>query len=230
MCSVFRHFCSPLLYQDIELDDEEKLESFIQLGEHSDSLMHIKSLSLTYSGFETPKYLRQPHRILDIISFKTSLETLRLHHVQFQEEPFMAQLLFRLRTVIVLDLQQCCFGGFEDFVSFIRCFPDCLILRLRSCTWARDPRNLKFRGLPAYGLSPTRLEITMSPGAWGRRYFDQGTIVGMPWLNLTCLESFAYVIPGIAASAPVMSHVANCETLDEVDIGVSFFVKHDFGK
>ena len=231
--SIFRHFCSPLLYRDIELDCEEKLESFIQLGEHSGSasLVHVKSLSLTYSGFETPEHLRQPHRILEIISFKTSLETLRLHHVQFQEEPFTAQLLSRLCTVIVLVLEECCFEGFEDFVSFIRCFPRCQVLRLHSCTWARDPQNLKFRGLPAYDLSLTRLVITRSPGQFrGRRFFDQGTIVGMPWLDLSGLKSFAYVISGTTVSAPVVSHVATCETLEDLDIGVALFVKHEFGK
>ena len=54
--------------------------------------------------------------------------------------------------------------------------------------------------------------------------------MGMPWLNLSCLKSFAYVIPGTTLSAPVVSNVAICETLDELDIGVSFIAKHDIGK
>ena len=232
VCSVFRHFCSPILYRDIELDCEEKLESFIQLGEHSNSLMHIKSLSLTYFELDTPKYLRQPHRILDMISFKTSLKSLRLHHVQFQEEPFTAQLLSRLHTVIALALEECCFGGFEDFVSFIRCFPRCQDLCLHFCTWALDSQNLKFRGLPAYCLFPTHLEVTVTRDRdwWARQDFDQGTIVGLPWLNLAGLKSLTYVIPGTSGVVPVVSHVATCATLDEADIGVNFFTGHDLGK
>ena len=51
----------------------------------------------------------------------------------------------------------------------------------------------------------------------------------MPWLNLSGLKSFTYVIPGTTLSAPVVSNVAICETLDEVDIGASYVAKHHIG-
>ena len=231
MCSVFRHFCNPILYRDIELDRKEQLETFFQLGEQSDFLIHTKSLSLTYPGFENKTHLRKPRKILDIISQKASLETLLLHNVQLQAEPFTALLLSKLITVTVLVLQQCRFGGFEDLVSFIRCFPRCQVLRLRYCTWAHDLPNLRFSGLPTYGLAPSCLEITgVQPGRWGRRPFNQGKIVGMSWLNLTGLKSFRYVIQDDTISGPVVGHIVNCELLEEVDMSVSYFAEHAFGK
>ena len=211
MSSVFRHFCSPILYRDIVLNREEKVDTFIQigLGDRSHSLHHTKSLSLAYYGFETKAHLRKPHRILDVILRKTSLKALRLHRVQFQAEPFTTSVLSKLSTVTALDLQECRFGGFEDFVSFIRCFPHCDILRLRGCTWIHNEHaRLKFRGLPTYDLTPTRLEITgASMAEWGEEFCDQGKIVAMVWLDLAGLKSFTYVIKNDTVSEPVLEQI-----------------------
>jgi hypothetical protein len=229
--SVFRHFCNPVLYRDIELDRKEKLESFFQLGEHSDSLVHTKSLSLAYSGFEHKTHIRKPRKILDIISRKSSLETLHLYNVQLQAEPFTASLLSKLSTVTVLSLHQCCFGGFEDFVSFIRCFPRCQVLRLRYCTWAQDHPKLRFGSLPTYDLAPTHLEImNTSQGRRERRVFNQGKIVGLPWLNLTGMKSFTYTIQDDTVSGLVVGHITTCEFLEAVDMSVGYLVERNFGE
>lgn len=232
MSSVFRHFCNPILYRDIELDRKDKLETFFQLGERSDFLVHTRSLSLTYSGFDNKTHLRKPRKILDTISQKASLESLRLHNVQFQSEPFTASLLSNLSTTVTaLALQYCCFGGFEDFVSFIRCFPRCQVLRLRYCIWTQDLPNLRFKDLPTYDLAPVHLDISnTSQGRWGRRLFDQGKIVGMPWLNLTGLKSFTYVIQADPVPGPVVGHIATCELLEAVDVSAAFLVEHNYGE
>jgi len=231
--SVFRHFCSPVLYRDIALDRKEQLDTFIRIGEHSESLQHTKSLSLTYYGFETKAHLRKPHRILNIISRKSSLETLRLHRVQFQAEPLTASLLSKLSTVAVLVLQECRFGGFEDFKSFVRCFPRCGVLRLHGCTWIHgDHGKLRFKGLPVYDLAPASLEITNKSSAveWGEEFWDQGKIIGMTWLNLAGLRSFTYTIGDGIASQPVLEQIAACELLEEVDVTISYHMRHEDGE
>jgi len=230
--SVFRHFCSPVLYRDIVLDRKEQLDTFIRIGERSESLRHAKSLSLTYYGFEAKAHLRKPHRILDIISRKASLETLRLHRVQFHVEPLTASLLSKLSTVTMLALQECRFGGFEDFESFVRCFPRCGVLRLRGCTWIHgEHEKLKFKGLPTYGLAPASLEITnTSTAEWGEEFCDQGKIVGTAWLNLTGLRLFRYGIENDTALEPVLEQIAACELLEEIDVTISYHVPLGFGE
>lgn len=230
--SVFRHFCSPILYRDIVLNRKEKVDTFIQIGDRSNSLHHTKSLSLAYYGFETKAHLRKPRKILDVISRKASLETLRLYRVQFHAEPFTTSVLSKLSTVTALDLQECRFGGFEDFVSFIRCFPRCDILRLRGCTWIHNEHaRLKFRGLPTYDLAPTCLEITgASMVEWGEEFCDQGKIVGMVWLDLAGLKSFTYVIENDTVSEPVLEQIAGCKLLEEIDIALSYSGGLSFGE
>jgi hypothetical protein len=233
--SVFRHFCSPILYRDIELDREDKLETFFQLGERSDSLMYTKSFRLAYSGPEDKIHIRKPRKILDIISQKASLETLRLYKVQLHRETFTESLLSRLSTVTVLSLRMCCFGGFEDFVSFIRCFPRCQVLRLLYCTWPKDRLDFKFKGLPTYDLAPAHLEIVDQATRSGsarkgikHRYFNQGKITGMPWLNLAGVKSFRYLIQQEMASGSVVGHIATSEFLEAVDI--STYIDGHFGE
>ena len=125
--SVFRHFCSPVLYRDIGLDCKEKADTFLQIGDRSDSLRHTKSLSLslgyTHGG--------HPCGILTTISRKAPLETLRVYQVRFHGE----SLTTPLPDVTVLVLRECQFGMFKDFVTFIRCFPRCETLRLHGCSW-----------------------------------------------------------------------------------------------
>ena len=125
--SVFRHFCSPVLYRDIGLDCKEKADTFLQIGDRSDSLRHTKSLSLslgyTHGG--------HPYGILTTISRKAPLETLRVYQVRFHGE----SLTTPLPDVTVLVLRECQFGMFKDFVTFIRCFPRCETLRLHGCSW-----------------------------------------------------------------------------------------------
>lgn len=227
MSPVFRHFCSPILYRDIELDCEEKLETFLQLGADSNSLIHTKSLSLTYPGSNDLTHLHNSRRILDIISQKVPLETLRLHYIEFQAEHFTESLLSKLSTIITLDLQQCSFGGFSNFASFIRCFPCCRVLRLHSCTLGQGPLYPTFSGLPTYNLAPSRLEITGSPLARNRGgLINQASIVGMPWLDLTGLKSFTHVIK----NGMVKQHIATCELLEEADLGAEYFIQHHYGK
>ena len=231
MSSVFRHFCRPILYRDIVLDRREKLDSFLQFGDRSDSLIHAKSLSLTYFGFETKAHLRKPRKILEIISRKTSLETLRLHRVQFHAETFTAQLLSKLGSVAALALRECRFGGFEDFVTFIRCFPRCQVLRLHRCTWIREFPKFRLRNVLTYDLAPAHLEITStSTTEWGEGFCDQGRIVGMSWLNLAGLKSFTYVIEEDTVSGPVFDQIAACEFLEEMDLSVNYPGGHDFGE
>ncbi|KAF9778941.1 hypothetical protein BJ322DRAFT_463498 [Thelephora terrestris] len=229
VCRVFRHFCRPNLYRNITLDCKEKLDTFFKIAERSDSLIHTKSLSLTYYGFDAKAHLRKPRRILDIVSRKASLEALRLHRVQFHADTFPASLLSKLSAVKVLTLQECHFGGFEDFVTFVRSFPSCQVLRLHRRTWIREPPKPRFRGSPAYDLALTHLEITStSKPEWGESFCNHGKIVGMPWLNLTGLKSFAYVIEEDTVSAPVLEHIANCELLEEMDMALSSPGGHDF--
>jgi hypothetical protein len=131
--SVFRHFCEPILYQDLSLDSLKKVDSFIQVGKRSHVLHHIKSLSLTDFEFETDEgHEHTPHKILDIISRKASLETLHLGHVQFHPKPLEVSVLSS--TVTVLILEMCHFGGFKAFKHFIGCFPRCEALRLHGST------------------------------------------------------------------------------------------------
>lgn len=93
--SVFRHFCSPILYRDIALDRKEKVDDFIQVGERSDSLQHIKSLSLrvrdqgasTQTPYNPRHYFTKcvagdPHSSPDPVSGGTShsIVTLQTQH------------------------------------------------------------------------------------------------------------------------------------------------------
>ena len=232
--SVFRHFCGPVLYRDVVLDHKETVDTFLKLGERSESLQYVKSLILAYYGFETKPHLRKPRKILEIISRKASLQTLRLHRVQFHVEPLTAPLLSKLcPTVTVLVLQDCRFGGFEDFVSLIRCFPNCETLCLRCCTWFRQFPKLKFRNLPICDrVAPVRLEIMSSSVVpeWGEGFCDQGRIVGTSWLDLGGLKSFAYVIEEDTASEVVLRQIASCEFLEEVDMTVTYPGGHSFGE
>ena len=231
--SVFRHFCSPILYRDIVLDRKGKVDTFIRMGGRSNSLQHTKSFSLTYNGFETKAHLGKLRRILDIISRKASLQTLHLHRVQFHTELLSASLFSKLSGVIVMVLQECHFGGFEDFVSFIRCFPRCEVLRLHGCGWIRNGEHvkLKFRGLPAYDLALVHLEITDTIIAeWGEEFCDQGKIVGMVWLKLTGLKSFTYVIGDQTAWGAVLEMISACELLEEIDVTLVYPGGHSFGE
>ena len=124
--SDFRRLCSPILYRDITLDSDEKVDTFIQFGERSEVLRNTKSLSIAE--------ISNPHGILDTISQKASLETICLHQAEFHVEPLTASLLSRLSNGTVLVLRECRFGGFEGFISFIRGFPLCEVLHLRGCT------------------------------------------------------------------------------------------------
>jgi len=229
--SVFHHFCSPILYRVILLDRREKVDSFIQMGEGSNSLQHTKSLILTYHELK-PQH-RKPHKILDIVSRKASLETLRLHRVQFHTEPLKESTLSKLSGVTTLALQDCHFGGFEDFVSFIRCFPRCKNLRLHGCGWIQSSEHvkLKFRGFPTYDLSPTYLEIAdTTMMEWGEQFRNQGNIVGMAWLNLTGLKSFTYMIRDEMASEGVLEHIAACQLLEEIDMALLYPGGHNYGE
>lgn len=231
MSSVFRHFCSPFLYRDIVLDCKEKVDTFLQLGERSRSIIHTKSLSLTYYGFETRAHQRKPRKILEIISRGASLETLRLRRVQFHAETFAPSLLSRLGSVTVLTLHDCRFGGFEDFVSFIRCFPRCDVLRLHCCTWTRELPRLRFRGLPAHDLALVHLEITSTSRVeWGETLCDQRLIVGTAWLDLSGLKSFTYTAEEDAMSELVLERIAACEFLEELDLSVNRPGAHGFGE
>ena len=215
--SVFRHLCSPILYRDIALDREEKVVTFIQFGERSDILRHVKSLSLT-----NPRNL---HGILDTVSGKAPLETLCLHRVMFHAELLTAPLLSRLSTVTALVLRGCRFRGFEDFLSFIGCFPLCEVLRLRGCTWAhrwREDAKSKIRSLPAYNISPVHLEITNNfTRERGGEYCDQGKIFGAAWLGLAGLKSFTYTIGSEVESESVLERIAASKLLEEIDISLS---------
>ena len=231
--SVFRHFCSPILYRIILLDRREKVDTFIQTGGGSNALQHAKSLSLTYHELGTKPQHRKPHRILDIISRKASLETLRLHRVQFHTEPLTESLFSRLSGVTTLALQDCHFGGFEDFVSFIRCFPRCEILRLHGCGWTQSSEHIKhkFRDLPTYDISPTHLEIAdTTMMEWGEQFRHQGKIIGMAWLSLTGLKSFTYMIRDETASEGVLEHIAACQLLEEIDVALLYPGGHNHGK
>ena len=86
--SAFRHFCSPILFLGIASDSKKRC--FTQVGERFDSLQHTKSLDLTYYGFGTKVNLRNPYKVLDVLSRKASLETLRLHRIQFHPGPAAA--------------------------------------------------------------------------------------------------------------------------------------------
>ena len=207
MSPVLRRFRSPILYQDIVLNNKEKVGTFIRIGERFNSLQHTKSLGLTYYGFEAKAHLCKPRRILDTISRNASPEALRLCRVQFRAEPITASLFSQLSGVTVLIPRECHFGGFEDLVSFISCFPRCEIWRLRG----RDRIKLKFRGLPIYDLAS---RITDTDMGWGDVYRNQEKVVGTGWLNLTGLKSFAYVM----ASAPISECIAACELLGEIDL------------
>jgi len=171
--SVFRHLCGPILYRKIALNREEKVDTFIQFGERSDILRYVKSFTITI--------MKAPHGILDRISRKAFLEILCIHWALFRPETLTAPLLSRLGTVTVLTLKRCRFREFEDFVSFIRCFPLCKMLHLHGCAWTRhtgaklDPAGR----LPVHDITLAHLEVTndFGPG-WGRDYCDQGDIVG----------------------------------------------------
>ena len=132
-----------------------------------------------------------------------------------------------------LVLQECHFGGFEDFVSFIRCFPRCEVLRLHACGWIQDDEhaNLRFSGLPAYDLAPVRLEITDTIVAeWGEEFRDQGKIIGTAWLDLAGLKSFTYVIGNRATWGAVLEQIAICELLEEIDLTLVYTGGHSFGE
>ena len=221
--SVFRHLCSPIVYRDIALDREEKVETFLQFGERSDILQHVKSLSLANT--------KDPHGILETISRKASLETLCLYRVVFRPGTLTASLLSRLSTVTVLVLQGCHIWEYEDFVSFIRCVPLCEVLRLRGCYWTRHTdAEMEPGSLPVHNIAPAHLEVTNFPPAWGGEYCDQGEIFGAPWLGLTGLKSFTYAIGSEAASEMVFEKIAGCEQLEEIDLALSHSVRRDFGE
>ena len=206
------------------MDSDEKVSTFIQMGERSDALQYVKSLSLTN--------LSEPHRILDTISRKASLETLCLHRAEFHVEPLAASLLSRLSTVTVLVLRECRFGGFKDFVSFIRCFPLCEVLRLRACTWTRyKDAKLKFGGVRVHDIAPVHLEITNNfPMEQGEEYYDQGRIVGAAWLGLGGLKSFTYPFWGETATKLMLERIAACELLEEIDLDIPHSVRRSFGE
>jgi len=223
--AVFRHLCGPILYRDIALDREEKVDTFIQFGERSDILRHVKSLTVIYS--------KDPHGILDTISRKASLETLCLRRDMCHPGTLTASIFSKLSTVTVLVLQGCRFEEFEDFVSFIQCFPLCEILRPRLCTWIRhtDAKLEPSGRLPVHAIAPTHLEVTnnISP-TWGEEYFDQGEIFGASWLDLTGLKSFTYAIGGEAASELMLEKIVACEQLEEFDVAIPHYVRRDFGE
>jgi len=231
--SVFRNFCSPILYRDIELNNKGKVNTLIRMGGRSNSLQHAKSFSLTYYGFKTRAHIGKLHRVLDTISRDSSLETLRLRQVQFHAESLSAPLFSKLSSVTALVLQECHFGGFEDFVSFIRCFPRCEILRLQACSWIRNGEHAKprFGGLPAYNIAPACLEITdVIVAEWGGGFRDQGKIVGTAWLNLTGLKSFTYVIGDRTMWGAVLEQIGACELLEEIDVSLVYPGDHSFGE
>jgi len=231
--SVFHHFCSPILYRDLELNHKGKVDTFIRMGERSKSLQHTKSFTLTYYRYKTKAHVGKLHRILDIISRRASLETLHIRRVQFHAEPLPASLFTKLGGVTALVLQECHFGGFEDFVSFIRCFPRCEVLRLHACGWIQDDEhaNLRFSGLPAYDLAPVRLEITDTIVAeWGEEFRDQGKIIGTAWLDLVGLKSFTYVIGNRTTWGAVLEQIAACELLEEIDLTLVYPGGHSFGE
>jgi len=223
--SVFRHLCGTILYRDIALNHEEKVDTFVQFGERSDILQYVKSLTFTY-----PK---DPHGILDTVSRKASLEILCIHRAVFHPETLTTSILSRLSTVTVLILQGCRFEEFEDFVSFVRCFPLCENLRLRRCTWIRHTEaKLEPAGrLPVHDIAPAHLEVTNNLlTAWGEEYCDQGEIFGASWLGLTGLKSFTYAIGGEAASGLVLRKIAACGQLEEIDLAIPHSVRREFGE
>jgi len=223
--SVFRHLCGPILYRDIALDREEKVDTFIQFGEHSDILRHVKSFTIKNS--------KDPHGILDTISRKASLEILCLRRDMFHPGTLTASIFSELSTVTVLVLQGCRFEEFEDFVSFIQCFPLCEILRLRRCTWIRhtDAKLEPTGRLPVHDIAPAHLEVTnnLSP-TWGEEYCDQGETFGASWLGLTGLKSFTYAIGGETKLELVLGKIAACEQLEEIDVAIPYYVRRDFGE
>ena len=222
--SVFRHLCGPTLYRDIALDRDEKVDSFIQSGESSELLQYVKSLSLANSS--------KLHQILDTISQKASLETLRFYRVEFCVEPVTASLLSRLSTVTALVLRECRFGGFEDFVSFIRSFPLCEVLRLRGCSWIRnEDAKLKFGRSPVYAIAPVHLEITnLFAAPWGEQSCDQGEIVGTAWLDLAGLKTFTYAVGGEAEARLMLEKIVVCELLEGIDLDLPHPIRRDFGE
>jgi len=219
--SDFRHLCSPILYRSIALDSDEKVDTFIQFGERPNVLQHVKSLSLPD--------LSDPHGIFDIISQKASPETLCLHQADFRAESFAASLLLRLS---VLVLRECHFGGFKDFVSFIRCFYLCEVLRLRGCTWTRyGDAKLKIGSLRVHDIAPVPLEITNNfPIEQGEEYHDQGRIARAAWLGLGGLKSFTYAFGGGTVTKLALERIAACEHLEEIDLDIPHSVRRDFGE
>lgn len=231
--SVFRHFCGPILYRDIELNHKGKVDTFIRMGGRSNSLQYTKSFTLIYYRYKTKTHVGKLHRILDIISRRASLETLRIRRVQFHAEHLPASLFTKLSGVTMLVVQECHFGGFEDFVSFIRCFSRCEVLRIHACGWIQDDENakLRFGGLTAYDISPSRLEITDTIVAeWGEEFRDQGKIVGTTWLNLAGLKSFTYVIGNRTTWGAVLEQIAACPLLEEIDLTLVYPGGHSFGE
>ena len=228
--STFRHFCNPILYRDIELDREETVDAFIQDGARSDFLQHIKSLSLTYYGFMSKAHRHKPNRILHVALRKASLDALRLHKIHFQAEPFAASIMSKLSTVTVLVLHGCLFEGICDFISFIRCFPRCEVLRLRGCHWIPRAKP-ESGGQPSYDVAPTHLEITNTSIPYGRSdYRDQGGIVGMAWLDLTGLKSFTYTFEDDIPSERVFGGVAASEHLEEINVAIARSEPRDSGE
>jgi len=113
--SVFRHLCGRILFRDIALD-REKVDTFIQFGKRSDILQHVRPLSAT-----DPK---NPRRIIRSRGGGFSRDPLpSIRRVVFCPGTLTASLLSRLGTATALVLQGCRFWEFEDFVTFIRCFP-----------------------------------------------------------------------------------------------------------
>jgi len=229
--SVFRHLCGPILYQGIVLDREEKVDDFIQFGERSECLQYVKSFTLI--DLKGPS--QRPHIILATILRKASLEILRLHQVFFYAESLTAPLLSRLSTTVtMLVLRECRFGEFEGFVSFIRRFPLCEVLRLRGCTWMirrGEDAKPKFGSLPAYDIAPVHLEVANTfISQWGEECCDQGEILGTAWLGLAGLKSFTYAIGGEARSELALGKVTGCELLEEIDVAISYSVRRDFGE
>ena len=206
------------------MDRGEKVDTFVQFGELSESLQYVKSLILTD--------LNAPHGILDTISRKASLETLDLRQVEFYVEPLTTPPLSVLRTVTVLILRECRFGRFEDFVSFIRCFPLCEVLRLRGCTWLdHEVTKLKSEGPAANYIAPAHLEITNNFATeWGDEYCDQGGIIRAARLDLTGLKSFTYTFEGEAQTKVMLENIAACDLLEEIDLTIPYSVRRDFGE
>jgi len=177
--SVFRHLCGPILYRDIALNRQGKVDTFVQFGERSDILRCAKSFTVTKS--------KDPHRILDTVSRKASLEILCISRVIFRPGTLTASILSRLSTVTVVILQRCQFGGFKDFI-FYPVFPPLRNLA-PSRLYLDSPHRRKVRTSwkatrSRHRPGPSRsceLFGRMEQGVLGTRRDTWSTLVGSHW-------------------------------------------------